>query len=122
MEVCILGVSISSKDSLQGNEECYLVMPNRVIFESAYNGYGIFGGKSIFYYLGYEVLKNEIEEFEYTEDYITKFGEFILKEKRPFDIKVVSKAAYNGETYEELPASQECEYKGFYYSTDYIAV
>ncbi|MCM3273779.1 hypothetical protein [Paenibacillus elgii] len=38
--------------------------------------------------------------------------------KGKFDIKIVLKENYCGQTYEELPQSEDCEYQGYFYDCE----
>ncbi|MBU7315970.1 hypothetical protein [Paenibacillus oleatilyticus] len=84
--------------------KCYLVTPTETIYEDAYDGYGIFGGKDV-----YELLGNGDRNKGISEHF---------SGKGKFDIKIVLKENYCGQTYEELPQSGDCEYQGYFYDFD----
>jgi hypothetical protein len=99
------GLSIASSYACLPDEysDCYLVTPTNVYHESSYSGYGVFGGVDV-----YELLGDGDRD------------KGIFREDKPFDIKIVLAKYYNGEKYDELPPSDDCEYQGYFYDDEYL--
>jgi len=107
---CKSGISIaSSYNSEVWNSECYVVTPHGIIYESAYEGYGDFGGFDIFELLGNGDRTLGIERYH---------GEN-RREELPFVPKIVIAAYYKGESYDELKESEMCPYQGYFFEEDY---
>jgi hypothetical protein len=98
------GESIANKFSEKplSQRQCYLVTPTETIFEEDYEGYGVFGGKDVYALLGDGDRDKGLDD---------AFGLGNPK----FAIKVVLKNHYNGETYEDLPESEDCPDQGYFY-------
>lgn len=86
------GWSIASHHSDAPNlfSECVLVLPDKVLIELNYDGYGRFNGRSIFDLTDVDVNP----------------------------AKVVLRSEYRGETYHELPPSDSCPFQGFFYDDE----
>ena len=84
--------------------ECFLITPEKTYYEPSYEGYGDFGGRDIYEILGDGDRIRGIDLY--------------LDGKASFDIKIVLAKKYNNEKYEDLPASEDCEYQGFFYPED----
>lgn len=81
--------------------ECVLVTPTETLLESAYDGYGEFGGKDVYALLGDGDRDTGIN--------------LHFSGNGPFQIKVVLKKHYKGQTYSELPMSEDCEHQGYFF-------
>jgi len=118
------GKSISNKYSIMGATPCVLVTPEGNYKEYDYEGYGEFGGIDVFVWLAYanglvegnlEDILNNYSLYEKARD---AGIELYFKEDKPEDykpIKIVALDAYEGEKYDELPASEDDEAQGFFY-------
>ncbi len=94
--------------------DCYLITPYEVIHETSYGGYGYFNGKDIYYLLGCEILGERAKAF--SVDQVRSVG---IEHKCPhFRIKVVMAKYYEGETYDDLPESEDCPYQGHFINFD----
>ncbi|OAB45988.1 hypothetical protein [Paenibacillus glacialis] len=82
--------------------QCYLITPTQSIYEDAYDGYGVFGGKDV-----YELLGDGDRDKGIKND---------LSGKGKFEIKIVLKQFYKGQTYDQLLESESCPDQGFFYS------
>lgn len=105
-ECAVTGESIASIHAGKDPEmsKCYLVTPYETYYEEAYQGYGVFDGNDVFELLGHGDRKEGVAQ------------EF--RGVAPFDIKVVLAKNYEGQTYNELEASQDCPAQGFFYEED----
>lgn len=99
----VSGESVANICSSKPPEQCscYLVTPFKTYFEPAYEGYGVFGGADVFELLG---LGDRIKG---VHDNHTGKG--------IFKIKVVLAKYFNGQSYDELPESEDCKYQGYFY-------
>jgi len=104
---CVSGESIASHYAEKAPEhsDCYLVLPDRVIHEPKYEGYGDFSGQDVYAILGNGDRRKGID-----------IG---LNKNHPDHekilIKIVKARYYKGQKYEDLPASEECPEQGFFY-------
>ena len=90
---------------------CYLVTPDKVIYEPEYDGYGMFGGVDV-----YELLGEGDRDLGIERNFEPE-----LRSEKPFDVKVVLAKFYKGESYGELEPSKLCPYQGFMHDEDYLA-
>ena len=97
------GVSIACEgaDKPLWQSQCVLVTPMGNFYEMSYEGYGEFGGKDV-----YELLGDGNRDLGLDRHF---------SGTAKFDIKVVLRCHYEGESYEELPVSEECEYQGYFF-------
>ncbi|WP_010497740.1 hypothetical protein [Paenibacillus elgii] len=102
----VSGKSLANIHSGMPSEQskCYLVTPSETIYEDAYDGYGEFGGKDVYALLGDGDRNKGISAH--------------FSGKGKFDIKVVLKENYHGQSYEELEPSEDCEFQGFFYEDE----
>lgn len=86
------GWSIANRysDAPRTFNEFVLVTPEELHIEKNYDGYGRANGHEII-----ELVDTDI-----------------------FDIKIVLRSEYRGETYHELPASEPCPFQGFFFPKD----
>lgn len=100
--------------------ECYLVTPKQTYHEECYGGYGIFGGIDVYELVGREVIGEEKSK-TIDIDQLRIIGiDAISDNKAPFDIKIVLASEYKGQSYNELKKSEDCEYQGYFYDTDFF--
>lgn len=99
----VSGESIANIYSLKPEEQtqCYLITPDKTYYEPAYGGYGKFAGVDVYELLGDGDRMKGIDDYH--------------EGKSKFDIKIVLKKHYKGQTYEELPPSPPCPYQGYFY-------
>ena len=93
---CVSGEALIEKYSNVKDESersAYLVTPTETYFEPCYEGYGDFAGNDIYALLGNGDRNEGIDLY---------YGG-----KAPFDIKIVLADHYNGQTYDELPKSED---------------
>jgi hypothetical protein len=100
------GESIANQYSNKplSQRQCYLVTPNQTIYEEDYEGYGEFGGKDVYGLMADGDRDKGIDLF--------------FSGEAPFKIKIVLAKHYNGETYNDLKESEDCEYQGYFYDDD----
>jgi hypothetical protein len=84
--------------------DCYLVTPNKTYHEPSYEGYGDFGGVDVYELLGDGDREKGIDDY--------------YEGTPKFQIKIVSAKYYSGQKYDELKASTNCEYQGYFYPED----
>ncbi|MED4112288.1 hypothetical protein [Priestia megaterium] len=96
----VSGISIASVYSKQPSwqQECYLVTPGKVYYESCYQGYGEFAGMDIF------CLMRESGAGKEDSEGVAAF--------KP---KIVLAKYYSGQRYEELAESELCPYAGYFF-------
>ena len=105
------GVSVASRyNSDVWDSECYVVTPNGIIYEEAYEGYGDFGGFDIFELLGEGDRIVGIE----------KYHDKNRRDELPFVPKIVIAAYYKGESYDELEESEMCPDQGYFFDEDHF--
>ncbi|MEK4059562.1 MULTISPECIES: hypothetical protein [Paenibacillus] len=103
MSIANVNVGLNPEQS-----KCYLVTPDKVYYEPAYQGYGEFGGVDVFGLLGNGNRNKGIKLHD--------------KGKGDFEIKIILKKFYSGQTYNELKVSENCEYQGSSYPRDYQGI
>ena len=111
------GVSIPVPDAgIDVNfSEVVLITPNNSKFEGEYDGYGRVDGFDIFV----EVIRDlHFDKNECEDNLRSKFFENFKENEKL--IKIVRKDVYEGENYEDLDYSPNCEYQGFFYPQWYI--
>lgn len=86
--------------------QCVLVLPDRIIEEPCYEGYGEFGGEDVYALLGDGDRSLGIDRDNERPS------------EKPFDIKIVLKRYYANETYEDLPASTPAENQGYFFTEE----
>lgn len=96
--------------------DCYLVTPKKTYHERNYSGYGVFDGVDIYEILGREIVGIEKSEAMKLEE-LREIGIF---KPATFDIKIVLAEEYKGQTYDELPKSEDCPYQGAFFDEEYI--
>lgn len=100
----VSGESIANVHSGQPKykSKCYLVTPEATYYESAYEGYGDFGGYNVYALIG-------------DGDRDKGIYDYLEKNDPKFRIKVVLERYYNNQSYDELEESEDCEYQGYFY-------
>ncbi len=100
--------SISNIYSERGALAIYLVTPDdEFIFEPAYEGYGVFGGKDAYMLLTqWNVPEQCTGDVEHDRHIGIMLGD---------DVKYPLKFAVSKIPYNHLSASAECEYQGYFY-------
>lgn len=103
------GKSIANTMALmpEWRSRCALVLPDRKIYELAYDGYGIFGDEDIFELLGDGDRSKGIDRY-YSDN----------PNDKPFDVKVVLADFYEGESYDDLSPSPIAGDQGYFYDKD----
>lgn len=99
----------------QEYSDCYLVTPGKTYHEKNYAGFGVFDGVDIYELLGREIVGEE----EAKNKDLYELRDIGIFQKKPFEIKVVLAAEYNGQLYEELPKSEDCPYDGHFFDEEY---
>ncbi len=93
-----------------------VVLPNRIIKESNYDGYGVFGGEDIFELIGNGDRDLGIDLYFSTQD---ELEELNITAKKMFDIKIVHTHCYNESmTYRYIKPSIQCPHQGFFFDED----
>lgn len=90
----------------------YLLCPdNKVLIEDNYEGYGMFGGQDV-----YALLARWNKESQCTGDdkHDRRVG-INMSEGIKYPIKIVEDPTLK---YDDVKASESCEYQGYFYSTD----
>jgi hypothetical protein len=120
------GKSISNSYSIKGATPCVMVTPDRIFVEEDYEGYGLFCGIDAYAWLAYanglipgaesigEIMAND----RLLEEARNKGIKLAFSDEKPADykpIKIVALDEYKGEPYWSLPASEDCEYQGYFY-------
>lgn len=106
----VSGKSILNEYAIRENRlseslmDCYLITPDKTYHEKAYEGYGVFDGHDVYDLLGGGDRSEGID--------------LAFSGRAPFDIKVVLARYYTGQTYDELPASGDCPYQGYFIDFD----
>lgn len=109
------GESISNRYSTRGALPCYVLCPDgKVIEEQSYEGYGEFGEHDIFalfaqWNIPEQCIGNEIIDRDAGIDYLYSGNEI------KYPIKIVR---YNNVRYDEVDASVDCPYQGFFYNDE----
>ena len=115
------GKAIKNRYSVKGPTPCVLVTPEGNYIDYNYDGYGNFGGVDVYAWLAYAngLINKPLEEILNFMPLLEKARDagidLFYSEKKPENykpIKIVALEYYNGETYDELPASEEDENQG----------
>jgi hypothetical protein len=97
---CVSGKSLMNIYAGQGDWAAYLVTPDRTYYESAYDGYGDFDGVDVYELIGDGDRDKGIQDY--------------YNGTPKFDIKVVLRRYYTGQTYDQLPKSEDCPRQGYF--------
>ncbi len=109
------GISIANKHAKADKKfsRAVLILPNRIIEESSYDGYGNFGCESV-----YELMGNGDHELGVDLDCGTQeeLDELNITAKKPFDIKIVHAHCYQESMcYNDIKPSENCPNQGFFF-------
>ena len=112
------GKSISNCDSSRGTFPVYIVKPdNKLITETTYEGYGVFGGHD-----AYALIAQWNAPHQCTGDveHDRKIGINMAFGENPlsFPLKIVENPRNGNHIYQSLTAAENCPAQGFFYSED----
>lgn len=97
------GDSIYNKHSNKKElSSCYLITPDKTIYEPLYDGYGVFGNFDIYELLGEGNRDLGLDRY------------FDSPSMMPFDIKVVHEQCFHKDSDDELKSSMICDKQGFF--------
>lgn len=98
-------IAVAGGETPSKQSSCVLVTPDAIFHERAYEGYGVFCEQDVYALLGDGDRDKGIDSY---------YGSAEPK----FKIKIVLKEYFRGQSYDELPESEECEYQGYFYPSD----